>query len=170
MQRFVQRVWREDVAPLLNDRRARQRQKLARGGAKAAAAGGLALDTLLRLRGRPFTRFFTVLGASWGALLPDVLDWRWLRAAREDEVEALRGEVARRLENLSDEEALAMFDLASQAGREELQAAWRKAAQRWHPDKAPDDAARREHQLRFLVLKEAHTRLTAAYDAGRLPR
>ena len=78
-RRFLRRVWQEDVGPLLRDQRAVQRKKSARVAGTAAAGAGLLLDGLLRLRGKPFTRFMTVVGSSLGALLPDVWDWEWLR-------------------------------------------------------------------------------------------
>ena len=39
-RRFLRRVWREDVTPLLRDRRADQRTKTARTAGKVAAATG----------------------------------------------------------------------------------------------------------------------------------
>lgn len=168
-RRFLRRVWREDVAPLLKDRRAQQRKKAARVGGKAAAAAGLLVDGVFGLKGKPFTRFMTVMGTSLGALLPDAWDWQWLRAADEQERAVVDEQVQRRAAKLPEADALELFDLAPTASRDELKTAWRVILQRWHPDKAPDDAARREHHVRFLAYKTAYERLTAAYEAGTLP-
>ena len=170
-RRFLRRVWVQDVTPLLRDRRAGQRAKSARTMGKVAATGGLFVDSLLRLKGRPFTRFFTVLGTSVGAMLPDVWDWKWLReAADEPQREAVAAQVERRAAELPEAEALALFDLSPTATREELKTAWRRVLLRWHPDKAPNAAARVEYQVRFLAYKAAYERLCAAYEAQRLPK
>jgi len=171
LRRFLQRVWREDVAPLLRDRHARQRAKTAKLGGKAAAAGGLLVDSLLRLKGRPFTRAMTVLGASFGAMLPDVWTWRWLRRrADERQRRVVRERVQQRAATLDEVEALALFGLTPAASFEDLKRAWRITARRWHPDAAADAAARAEHQVRFIAYQSAYERLEAAYAAGRLPR
>jgi hypothetical protein len=169
-RRFLRRVWREDVTPLLRDHRAAQRKKTARVGGKLAATPGLLVDGLLGLKGKPFTRFLTVLGSSLGAMLPDVWDWRWLREIADGaEREIAAAEVERRAAALPEADALALFGLSETAPREQLKQAWRETLQRWHPDKAPDEAARHEYHVRFLAYKGAYERLCAAYDAGRLP-
>ncbi|MEW6252004.1 MAG: J domain-containing protein [Planctomycetota bacterium] len=167
---FLRRVWRDDVAPLLRDRRAGERRQTARVTGKTAAAAGLLLDTVFGLKGRPFARFMTVVGSSLGAMLPDVWDWDWLRErAAPTEREAINERVARRAAALPEAEALALFDLPPSAARDELKQAWREVALRWHPDKAPDAARRPEYHVRFIAYQAAYEQLCRAYDAGRLP-
>jgi hypothetical protein len=169
--RFVQRVWAADVAPLLRGRLAAHRKTGARWGGTTAAAGGALLDGLFRLRGRPFTRAMTVLGSTFGAMVPDLWDWEWLRnRAGKDDRQAMGEHVRRRAAELPEDDALALFDLPGNATVEELRHAWRAMSLRWHPDKAPDDARRREYELRFVTYQSAYDRLCAAFDAGRLPR
>lgn len=170
LRAFLQRVWRDDITPLLSGPRAEQRRNSARWGGKVAAAGGLAVDSLFRLRGRPFTRAMTVLGSTFGAILPDAWDWRWLRQATEKQREVVRDRVRQRAEQMSDREALDIFGLSESATHEQLRHAWRLVSQRWHPDKAPDDEARSEYHVRFIACRSAYDRLEAAYAAGRLPR
>ena len=169
LQAFLRRIWREDVAPLLRDRRA-QRAAAARRGVQVGGAAGLALDGLLRLRGRPFTRMLTVLGGRFGALLPDTWDWGWLRArasAREQSV--IEERVSLRARELADDEALRLLGVAQTASPAELKAAWRAHARRWHPDMAPDPAQRAEYRIRFITYQAAYERLRAACEAGRWP-
>lgn len=167
---FLRRTWQEDLRPLLQDHRAAQRRKAARVTGKAAAAAGLLFDGLFGLKGRPFTRFMTVVGTSFGAMLPDVWDWEWLRGSADDEEREFVSErLCSRAAKLPEAEALALFDLPASAARDDLKAAWRGVAQRWHPDKARTAEARTEHQVRFLAYKAAYDQLCAAYDAGRLP-
>jgi hypothetical protein len=169
--RFVQRVWTADVAPLLRGRLAEQRKTGARWGGTTAAAGGALLDGLLRLRGRPFTRAMTVLGSTLGAMVPDLWDWEWLRrSAGDQERRVLDEQVRRRAAELPEDEALSLFDLPASATIEELRHAWRAMSLRWHPDKAPDEARRREYEVRFVTYQSAYNRLSEAFDAGRLPR
>lgn len=169
-RRFLQRVWRDDVAPLLRDERGPQRRKAARVGGKIAAATGLFVDGLFGLKGKPFGRFMTVMGSSLGALLPDAWDWGWLRESASAEQRAVtERQVARRAAELVDAEALALFDLDSRATRDELKSVWREMLQRWHPDKARDEPQRCEFHIRFLAYQAAYERLCAAYEAGRLP-
>lgn len=170
-RQFLRRVWQEDVARLVRDRRAAQRTKSARVAGKAAAATGLFVDALLGLRGKPFTRFMAVMGASVGAMLPDVWDWKWLReSATPAQRDAFAEGVRRRVAALPESDALELFELAPTATRDELKRAWRDVLQRWHPDKAPSEATRPEYHLRFLAYKAAYERLAQAYDEGRLPR
>lgn len=169
--RFLRRVWQVDVAPLLRGKYAAQRRKSARVTGKVAATGGLFVDTLLRLRGKPFTRFMTVMGSSLGALLPDVWDWSWLRSsADEQDRKVIADQVQRRAAQLSEDEALALFGLAPTASQEQLKHAWRIVSQRWHPDKAGNAEQRAEYHLRFVAYQSAYERLSRAYDEGRLPR
>lgn len=169
--RFVQRVWVADVVPLLRGRLAEQRRTGARWGGTTAAAGGAFLDGFLRLRGRPFTRAMTVLGSTFGALVPDLWDWNWLRTrAGDEERRVLDEQVRRRAAELPEDDALALFDLPPSATLDELRHAWRAMSLRWHPDKAPDDDRRREYELRFVAYLSAYERLSAAFEAGRLPR
>lgn len=169
--RFLQRVWKHDVRPLLRGPHAAQRESLAVGGAKFGAVGGGVIDRLLGLRGRPFARFFTVMGSSLGALLPDVWDWRWLRSgATEAQRKTVAETVQQSAGRLDEDEALALFGLSPRASREDLRQAWRSASQRWHPDKARTESQRVEHHLRFITYQAAHERLARAYEQGRLPR
>jgi len=170
-RRFIRRVWRDDLAPLLRDRHAARRKTAARTGGRLAAAGGLLLDKALRLRGRPFTRAMTVVGASLGAMLPDVWDWRWLRRVATRADRKLVGERVRKsAAALDEDEALGLFGLNSAASRESLRAAHRAASKRWHPDLAADAESRAEHHVRFLAYQAAYERLERAHDEGRLPR
>jgi hypothetical protein len=169
-RRFLRRVWREDVTPLLRDRRETQRRNVARTAGKFAAATGLFVDGVLGLRGKPFGRFMTVMGSSLGAMLPDVWDWRWLReTAAPAQREVVAEQVRRRAAELAEADALELFGLPPAAAREDLKHAWREVLQRWHPDKARTKAARVEHHVRFLAYKAAYERLGRAYDEGRLP-
>ncbi len=159
-RRFLRRVWQGDISPLLIGRYAAERRTAARLGGKLAAATGLLLDGVLRLRGRPFTRSLTVLGSTFGALLPDVWDWEWLRdRAGPRERQVVEEQVQRRAADLSLREALELFELSPQAGPDELKRAWREISQRWHPDKAPDERRRAEYHVRFLVYRAAYDRL-----------
>ena len=170
LARFLRRVWRADVEPLLRGKYATQRRTSARVSGKVAAAGGLVLDSLFRLRGRPFTRALTVMGSSLGAMLPDVWDWKWLQASADDEDRKVAAEqVERRAAELPEAEALALFGLAPTAAHEQLKHAWRIVSQRWHPDKAPDTDRRVEYHVRFVAYQTAYEQLCRAYDEGRLP-
>lgn len=171
LDRFVRRVWREDIAPLLRDRRAAQRRKSARIGGRAAASAGLLLDGMFGLRGKPFTRFMTVVGSSLAAMVPDVLDWKWLNDSADDaDRDAADERVRSRVTRMGDEEALQLFGLSPQDSHDALKSAWRAAAQRWHPDKAPSSTATAEYRVRFIAYQSAYERLCAAYETGRLPR
>ncbi len=173
LRQFLRKVWAEDVVPQLKGERREkqaQRQKSARVAGKAAAAGGLFVDTLFGLKGKPFTRALSVMGSSLGAMLPDAWDWGWLRNAASDEQRRVVSEqVRRRAQELPQRAALRMFHLEPTASRDELKQAWRRVTQRWHPDKAPDDRARREYHVRFVTYQAAYEMLSRAYDAGRLP-
>ena len=169
--KFLRRVWRTDVEPLLRGKRAAQRRKSARVGGKVAATGGLVLDTLFRLRGKPFTRAMSVMGSSLGAMLPDVWDWKWLSSsATSEQRRVVTDQVKRRAAELPEADALALFDLPATASQEQLKQAWRTVSQRWHPDKAPSEAERPEYHVRFIAYQAAYERLCQAYDAGRLPQ
>lgn len=171
MRRFMRRVWSDDVAPLLRGRLESQRRKGASIGGTAAAAGGSLLDGLFKLRGKPFTRALTVLGATLGAMVPDAWDWNWVRSkSTEADRKAVADAVRQRAAALPERDALELFDLEPSCSREELQLAWRAMSLRWHPDKAPDDQRRREFSVRFIAYKTAYEHLCEAYDAGRLPR
>ena len=171
MRRFMRRVWREDVMPLLRDKHASRRKKTARWGGRVAATGGLLIDSVMRLRGKPFTRFMTVMGSSLGAMLPDVWDWKWFsRVAEPRDREVVAEQVREKAAKLEYEEALTLFGLAGDATREQLKAAHRQASKRWHPDRAADDETREEYHVRFLAYQAAYEQLDRAFDAGRLPR
>jgi hypothetical protein len=171
LRRFLRRVWQDDVQRLLRGKYADQRRKGARVGGKVAATGGLVLDSLFRLRGKPFTRAMTVLGSSFGAMVPDVWDWHWLHSsADQEDRQVVADRVRQRAAQLSDVEALALFGLAPTASHEQLKHAWRIVSQRWHPDKAPDAERRTEYHVRFVAYQAVHKRLSRAYDEGRLPR
>lgn len=146
------------------------RAAAARRGVQVGGVAGLALDGLLRLRGRPFTRMLTVLGGRFGALLPDTWDWGWFSSgasARERSV--IEERVLRRARELADDEALRLLGLPPTASPEALKSAWREHARRWHPDLAPDGAQRAEYRVRFIAYQAAYERLRSAYEGGRLP-
>lgn len=167
---FMRRVWCEDVQPLLQGARAAERRTAARVTGKAAAAAGLFVDGVFGLKGKPFTRFATVVGASLGAMLPDVWDWEWFReSATTEQRDAVASQVKRRAAELPEADALALFELAPSATREELKHAWREIARSWHPDRASHDAQREEFRLRFVAFNAAYERLESAYEKGTLP-
>lgn len=170
LRRLMRRVWRDDVAPLLRDKRAAQRRKTARFGGKLAVATGLLVDGALRLKGKPFTRFMTVVGTSFGAMLPDVWDWKWLSAAADDEErELVAKQVRKRAAQLPEAGALELFGLDAGASRDDLKNRWRRVLKRWHPDKAENDRQRAEFHIRFLAYQAAYDRLCRAYEEKRLP-
>jgi len=168
-RRFLRRVWHHDVAPLLRGAQVQRRRRAARVGGKIAAATGLAVDSLLHLRGRPFTRFMTVMGSRLGAMLPDAWDWQWFRTSGPAAQRLTEKHVRKAAGTLPEDDALALFGLPRSASIDDLKRAWRSVSQRWHPDKAPDEAARSEYHLRFVAYQAAYERLSAAYHAGRLP-
>jgi hypothetical protein len=166
-RRFLQRTWQSDIAPLLRGRLAAQRRVAARTGGKAGAAAGMALDRLLGLRGKPFTRALTVFGGSTGALLPDVWDWSWLRSmASAADRAAVHEHISRQAGHLSVAEALALFDLPATATLAEVKSAWRTAALRWHPDRAHGTDEQAEYHLRFVTYQAAYERLVLAFESG----
>ena len=168
-RRFLRRTWREDVAPLLKDRQAARRKKSARVTGRVAGTAGLAVDSLFHLKGRPFTRFMTTMGGSVGAMLPDVWDWNWFQAAGAAVRRLTEKKVRRAAAELPEADALTLFGLTPASSAEDLKTAWREVSKRWHPDKAPNDEARGEYQLRFVAYGAAHERLCDAFEAGRLP-
>jgi hypothetical protein len=167
-RQFLSRVWLEDVAPLLRDH-PRARGVAARMGGLAGAAAGLLLDSALGLRGRPFARGLTILGATGGALLPDA--WtRRPRSERGKDVERVGPPPRVRLQRDAwEREALALFGLLPTATREQLRSAWHRVSLQWHPDRAASAAARMEHHVRFLLYRATYERLVQAYEGGRLP-
>jgi hypothetical protein len=169
LQRFLHRVWRDDVAPLLRGHRSRQRERLARAGGTVAGTTGRAIDSLLRLRGKPFTRALTVMGSSLGAVIPDAWDWGWLRRANRSVRKVAAQRLQRQAQSLPETEALGLFGLPPTASREQFRDAWRETSKRWHPDRAADDQQRGEYHLRFVAYQALRERIEAAYDAGRLP-
>lgn len=168
MSRFIRRVWRTDVAPLLRGDRRASRIRAARSAGAAGAVAGLLADGLLGFRGRPFTRALTVLGSSIGAMIPDIWDWNWFEHATPRQ----RGTVRRSLESSAAEipvqEALAFYGLDAASTFNDLKTAWRRACRRWHPDLAPHDR-RAEFQLRFLAYRRVYERLAELHRDGRLP-
>jgi DnaJ domain len=162
-QRFLNRVWKGDVAPLLRGPRAGQRSTAARVLGAAAGLSGGVLDRLLGFRGRPFSRALCVLGSSVGAMLPDAWDWTWLREkAGPRERERVSATLEREVDRVSLDEARSLLGLHRDASLDDLRKAWREACLTWHPDRAADERDRREFQLRFIVLKRAYDRLHAA--------
>lgn len=168
--RFLERVWQSDIQPLLRGRYKEQRAKTARFGSKWAGAAGALFDKALRLRGRPFSRAMTVLGGSFGAILPDVWEWRWFESLTSADRQTVADRIRARAAALDDAHALGLFGLTTDATRAQVQAAWRAAARRWHPDLARSEAERDGHHLRFVTYQQAYERLESAYDEGRLPR
>lgn len=166
-QRFLGRVWRDEVLPKLTGPNAQLRAKSARAGGALAGMSGRLLDSLFGLRGRPFSRALTVLGSSAGALLPDLFEWDWLRRATAAQREVLENAAANRAGELAKLEALDLFGLPPAATFEQVRAAWRDASFRWHPDKAANDDQRREHHLRFVAYQQAYERLRQTFEAER---
>lgn len=158
MQTFLRRVWRHDVQPLLRGPRAKQRANAARIVGKAAGLGGTFVDSVLRMRGRPFTRFMTVLGSTFGAMLPDVWSWEWLRSASLEDQHRVEEQVARRAAELAERDALELLELPIDATADEARTRWRELARRWHPDRA-EPASRAESQVRFVAYREAYESL-----------
>lgn len=169
-RRLMQRVWHEDVAPLLRGRYADQRASGARLGGKAASGVGFALDRLFGFKGKPFQRSLGVLGATLGAVVPDVWDTSWLRERAND---ADRSTVAEQVQHgaagLDLAAAAELLDLNDLNDHDALREAWRIQAKRWHPDVAPPER-REEHRLRFIACQAAYDRLTRAFELGELPR
>ncbi|MFN0137975.1 MAG: J domain-containing protein [Phycisphaerae bacterium] len=167
---FVRQVWTHDVSPLLRDRMASQRRTTARVGGSLAGATGLMLDKLFKLRGKPFGRAMTVLGSSFGAMLPDVWSWAWLAAEADAEQRRVVEEQLRaKASAMPFAVQLELLDLDPTATREQLKEAWRREAARWHPDRAASAEAKAEHQARFITIKAAYERLCLAFDSGELP-
>ncbi len=170
LRRFLHRVWAKDIAPLLRGPCAEQRRFTARLGGQLAATAGLALDSLLGLKGRPFARSLAVLGSTVGALLPDAWDWHWLREdAASPQRRVVAEQVERRAAELPLADALALFGLAGAATADQLKQAWREVSKRYHPDLAADERSRREYHVRFVAYRSAYDRLRAAYERGELP-
>jgi hypothetical protein len=169
-RRFLRRTWRDDVAPLLKGHQASRRKKTARVGGRVAGATGLAVDSLFHLKGRPFSRFMTTMGVSVGAMLPDVWDWKWFRAAGKAVRRLTEKRVKQAVAALPEADALELFGLTASATEDDLKIAWREISKRWHPDKASGDESRSEYHLRFVAYQSAHERLRAAYESQRLPR
>jgi hypothetical protein len=166
MQRFYARVWRENVVPHLKDRHAEQRRRTAAAGTRVASATGRALDSLLKLRGKPFQRSMTVLGARLGALLPDVWDWRWFREEASPETRrAVKEAVAREARYGSVEEACGLLGVRWPPSEEVLQEAWRRVAYECHPDRARSAEERHERELRFVACQAAYEAIKAELAA-----
>lgn len=169
-RRFARRVWRDDVAPLLRGRLAAQREKTATLGGQVAGSAGRLLDRALGLRGQPFARALTIMGASLGAMLPDAWDWDWLQdAATPAQRRTVRKRLERHAAELDEAAALALFGLEPQATHAEFRAAWRAASLLWHPDKARTEEQRRAFTIRFAALCAARDQIEAAFSDGRLP-
>ncbi|MGE3180855.1 MAG: J domain-containing protein [Phycisphaerae bacterium] len=163
---FLNRVWRKDIFPLIASSDPLGRRKFAVRGAQVAAAAGMTVDKVLGLRGRPFTRAFTVVGGTLGAVTPDLWDWNWVRAvSRSIKEEVVQEKLDRGVRDLKVDEALAVFGLEKGASREEITRAWRVLAKKWHPDHAPDDSARLEYAMRFKTYSAIYEQLCAARDA-----
>src|SRR2546428_823029 len=82
---------------------------------------------------RPLTRLMTVIGASAGAMLPDVWDWKWFRDAPPAARRVAKQQIRRRAAELPEAEALELFGLSPAASADELKTAWRQIAKRYHP-------------------------------------
>ncbi|MDX2200980.1 MAG: J domain-containing protein [Phycisphaerae bacterium] len=161
-QQFLQRVWRDDVRPLLAASHPQTRAASARGVAKAGAAFGLLLDGALRLRGKPFTRALTTFGGQIGAMLPDAFDWRWFGTAPRESREQVAERLVHQASALELAEACALLGVSIDVGDDDLRRAWHEAAARWHPDRATNEQERDEFHLRFVALQAAYERIRAA--------
>lgn len=161
---FLNRVWRSDIYPLIADERAETQRKAAVRGAQAAGVAGRAIDKLLGLRGRPFSRALTVLGGTIGALTPDVWSWTWFRAvSRGKDREYVTDQLERRARDLSMDDAFAMLGLPRNASRDDVTRAWRTLAKEWHPDHAPDADARSEYAARFKAYNAVYESICAEF-------
>lgn len=155
---FLQHAWQQDIIPQTRGRQAQTRRVLARSAGRLAASAGLILDSLLHLRGRPFSRMLTILGGSAGAMLPDAWDWQWFARQSAQRREAVVECVKDSGEGMSREQALALLGLTADATADEIRAAWRDAARRWHPDHA--GATERDmYRLRFIASRAAYEAL-----------
>ena len=169
-RRLMQRVWHDDVVPLLRGKYAKQRASGARIGGKAAAGFGFALDRLLGFKGKPFQRSLGVLGTTLGAVVPDVWDATWLRQGADDsDRRTIAEQVHQGAAGLELSAAAELLELGDMNDREALREAWRNQAKRWHPDVAPP-ARREEHRLRFVACQAAYDRISKAFENGELPR
>lgn len=169
-RRLMQRVWHEDVAPLLRGKYAEQRAGGARIGGKAAAGFGFALDRLFGFKGKPFQRSLGVLGTTLGAMVPDVWDATWLRQRADDaDRQTVTEQVQHGAAELDLKAAAELLELDDINDREALRDAWRVQAKRWHPDVAPQERGE-EHRLRFVACQAAYERISRAFENGELPR
>lgn len=160
LKTFLERVWQKDVEPLLRGRLSQQRRVSARVSTKIAATGGYFMDRVLRLRGRPFTRFFSVLGGRLGAMLPDAWDWEWLRHGASDEDRTATHEaIERRGRDLERREAMDILGLPADASWPDVKAAWRRLSLEHHPDHARTPSQRAEAHVRFITYRAAYERL-----------
>lgn len=167
LRRLLQQVWRDHVGPQLTGRFAAQRRAGARWGARVAGASGRFVDSLLNLRGRPFARALGVLGMQAGALIPDAWDWSWWRRSADRPARAAAARAVRQhLRQAERAAALACLGLPEDATAEQVRTRWRELAHRWHPDRAPSDEQRREHQLRFIAYRAAVDRLRTLEAGG----
>lgn len=164
-RRLMQKVWQDDVAPLLRGKYAAQRATGARVGGKAGAGLGYALDRLFGFRGRPFQRSLGSLGATLGAVVPDAWDRTWMRdTADADDRKQVEQGVKRGAAALDLVQAAELLEIDVNCTPDELQDAWRMQAKRWHPDLAPAGRAD-EYRLRFIACQAAYERLRAARAA-----
>lgn len=61
------------------------------------------------------------------------------------------------------EEARLILELGLSARKREIRAAYRRAARRWHPDRAPEDAAD-EYRSRMQAINAAYQRVMQFLD------
>jgi hypothetical protein len=76
LQRFYRRLWQQRILPSLSHEQQDKQLHRTRQTARWASAGGRFIDSLLGLRGRPFTRALTSLGVDLS--LPKTWDWNWV--------------------------------------------------------------------------------------------
>lgn len=164
---FYRRLWEHRIYPQLSAEDAERQAQRTRQTARWASASGRFLDSLLGLRGRPFTRAFTSLGVDLS--MPKAWDWQWFGQQSEATRAQLNAEAEAEVARLEIEQALALFGLSRSATEEELKAAWRVAAHRWHPDRAHTAEEREQAHSHFVTLQAAYERLLTAYQAGKIP-
>ena len=164
---FYRRLWEKRILPQLSAENAPRQEKRTRRTARWASASGRFVDSLLGLRGKPFTRAFTSIGVDLS--MPQTWDWKWFGRQTQATRERLNAEAEAAAAKLEFDEALSLFGLSGSASHDDLKAAWRAAAHRWHPDRARSEEERQQAHSHFVTLQAAYERLRAAYEAGKIP-
>jgi hypothetical protein len=167
LQRFYRRLWQQRILPSLSHEQQDKQLHRTRQTARWASAGGRFIDSLLGLRGRPFTRALTSLGVDLS--LPKTWDWNWVSRQSDQTRQRIDSAAQAETARLENTQALALFGLDPSASLDDLRAAWHAAAHRWHPDRARTDEQRCQAHTRFITLQATYTHLCSQYKAGKLP-